>query len=216
MELRADRAALDAFAANRAKRFAVVLGLGIIATIAILAIEYRLMICTLITLAPSIIAGVELVRARRGRSHSSIVLALSDGGVEIDDGLDHVRADPSTVIARVTPSFALIAIRMPELRHWTIPGERGALRAMGEALAARGARVAFEAEAAELLLVVLAGVLGQWVLRTIGAVMALAGLAGLVLSALGRAPFLSSLGVFAGALVVLTIAELIARLAPRS
>jgi hypothetical protein len=215
----ADASALEAFARERARRFVVALVPGALVAAAILAMEYRAMLIGIVALAPALIAAVEAGRARQACKRRFVAVRVGDEGVEVRDAQSALSGPATQFAARITGRFAVLARTQREggVRTWNLPIEAASLRALGHGLSARGARLVYEREASELILVILGGTLAWLLLRVLAASLVLGALAqfGLALFGAGGSSGQGA-AMLAGGLAALTAGALARRLVARS
>lgn len=212
MELRADVATIEEYAA-RVRRGAT--GVGVIAgTIAlgILVLDYRLMLLAFLVLAAPIVAFAEVVHLRRTAKAGGARLELTSTTVVVETGERRFELAPDVVVARAKPEALIVSFPLGENR-WqmvVLPGEPTRIEAAGRALTGAGAKVVEEHGSAWFVVVILLGVLVMKAFAVTAGVLVTVAIANLGLLALGRGGSLTTAGaMLGGALVLLTGAALL-------
>lgn len=220
LELTAGREALADHASRRARAAISAWAIVLPIVVAILVVEYRLVLFALIALAGAMVPTVQAVRAWRVAGPSGVVVRLEPSGLVVRAAGPDVRAPLSDVRASVEDGTLLVAIREGAVWHaLAVPADVGAVEAFAVELERRGMRVPRVRAGGLALVLLLVGVVAQRVLGIVGGVLVLAGLANVGLALAGRpsGSMLVGIALVAGGFACLVVAALVLALArPRA
>jgi len=229
VSLEAETACGQAFVRKALGSFVSMSLLTVPVGVAILIVDYRLILLSILVFACPLLAIADALRVRRlfadggsvrlscGADAAAIAVrqfAASAGGARAPVTEELTLPYPQ-IVARVTPDRVVVTAGPPTLarvRVFVIPGAPDATREVGELLRARGARVAFERGGAMVIAALLGGALLQrfLVVGATGCVLGAFANIGLAASGSGGSYRLGG-ALLGAALVLLTLASVLRR-----
>lgn len=186
--LRADAAALTAWATKKRREAMPVLTICVVIAAAILFFNYQLMIFAIMALAIAIIPSVEALRTRRtARRYKLLELDCNEPMSLRTDGFAWPIAFDELAGASVQPGALGIMIkRGRNLERWVIPADDPSIELAAQALTARGVPIHRSTTSTGMVVALLTGVIAVYAVSFAAAGMVLFGIIQLILAIAGK------------------------------
>ncbi|MFT3842104.1 MAG: hypothetical protein QM723_34250 [Myxococcaceae bacterium] len=214
--LRADSAALTAWATKKRREAAPVVTICVVIAAAILFINYQLMIFAIMALAIATIPSVEAIRTRRtARRCKLLELDCNEPMSLRTDGFAWPIAFDELTSASVQPgALGIMITRGRNIERWVLPADDASIALAAQALTARGVPIHRSNASTGMVVALLTGVIAVYVVSFAAAGMVLFGIIQLVLAIAGKSgSVLNGVLLIAGALTLFVGVSVAARLA---